>query len=91
LRIFGDRGALLYDFTNERVRSVKYGGREMEDLDVPKELITEWRVEDDFINAVKSKGRVRLRPNFEDGVRYMHVVQAVADSRAANEWVAIKK
>src|SRR5437016_9568249 len=34
--IFGDRGALLYDFTNERVRSVKYGGREMEDLDVPK-------------------------------------------------------
>jgi predicted dehydrogenase len=91
LRIFGDRGALLYDFTNERVRSVKYGGREMEDVDVPKELVTEWRVEDDFINAVKSKGRVRPRPSFEDGVRYMRVVQAVADSRAANEWVAIKK
>jgi len=91
LRIFGDRGALLYDFTNERVRNVKYGGREMEDLDVPKELITEWRVEDDFINAVKSKGRVRPRPSFEDGVGYMRVVQAVADSRAANEWVAIKK
>jgi predicted dehydrogenase len=91
LRIFGDRGALLYDFTNERVRSVKYGCREMEDLDVPKELITEWRVEDDFISAVKSKGRVRPRPNFEDGVRYMRVVQAVADSRAGNEWVSIKK
>ena len=91
LRIFGDRGALLYDFTNERVRNVKYGGREMEDLDVPKELVTEWRVEDDFISAVKSKGRVRPRPNFEDGVRYMRVVQAVADSRARNEWVAIKK
>src|SRR5204863_92810 len=48
-------------------------------------------VEDDFINAVKSKGRVRPRLSFEDGVRYMRVVQAVADSRAANEWVAIKK
>ncbi len=91
LRIFGDRGALLYDFTNERVRSVKYGAREMEDLDVPKELVTEWRVEDDFISAVKSKGRVRPRPSFEDGVRYMRVVQAVADSRARKEWVAIKK
>ena len=91
LRIFGDRGALLYDFTNERVRSVKYGGREMEDLDVPKELTTEWRVEDDFISAVKSKGRMKPRPSFEDGVRYMRVVQAVADSRAVNEWVAIKK
>ncbi len=91
LRIFGDRGALLYDFTNERVRSVKYGAREMEDLDVPKELVTEWRVEDDFISAVKSKGRVRPRPSFEDGVRYMRVVQAVADSCARKEWVAIKK
>jgi predicted dehydrogenase len=91
LRIFGDRGALLYDFTNERVRSVKYGGREMEDVDVPKELTTEWRVEDDFISAVKSKGRMKPRPSFEDGVRYMRVVQAVADSRAANEWVPIKK
>jgi predicted dehydrogenase len=91
LRIFGDRGALLYDFTNERVRSVKYGAREMEDLDVPKELVTEWRVEDDFISAVKSKGRVRPRPSFEGGVRYMRVVQAVADSRARKEWVAIKK
>ena len=91
LRIFGDRGALLYDFTNERVRSVKYGGREMEDLNVPKELTTEWRVEDDFISAVKSKSRMKPRPSFEDGLRYMRVVQAVADSRARNEWVAIKK
>ena len=91
LELYGDRGALLYDFTNERVRSVKYGGREMEDVDVPKELVTEWSVENDFIQAVKSKGRNRPRPNFEDGVRYMRVVQAVADSRARNEWVAIKK
>src|ERR1700731_515948 len=91
LRIFGDRGALLYDFTNERVRGVKYGGREMEDVDVPKELVTDWRGGRQFHNAVKSKSRVRPRPNFEDGVRYMRVVQAVADSRAGNEWVAIKK
>src|SRR5216110_3665931 len=91
LEIYGDQGALLYDFTNEHVRSVKYGAREMEDVDVPKELTTEWKVEDDFISAVKSKGRMKPRPSFEDGVRYMRVVQAVADSRAANEWVPIKK
>ena len=90
LEIYGDRGALIYDFTNERIRSVKYGARDLEDVDVPPELVTEWRVEDDFIAAVKSKGRVRPRPNFEEGVRYMRVVQAVADSRDRNEWVAIK-
>ena len=70
---------------------MKYGGREMEEMEVPKDLVTEWSVENDFIAAVKSKGRVRPRPNFEDGVRYMRVVQAVADSRARNEWVPIKK
>jgi len=91
LEIYGDRGGLIYDFTNERIRGVKYGARELEDVDVPPELVTEWRVEDDFIAAVKSKGRIRPRPTFEEGVRYMRVVQAVADSRARNEWVAIKK
>ena len=90
LELYGDRGALIYDFTNERMRSVKYGARDLEDVDVPSELVTEWRVEDDFIAAVKSKGRVRPHPNFEEGVRYMRVVQAVADSRARNEWVEIK-
>jgi len=90
LEVYGDRGSLIYDFTNERIRSVKYGARDLEDVDVPPELVTDWRVEDDFIAAVKSKGRVRPRPNFEEGVRYMRVVQAIADSRARNEWVAIK-
>jgi len=33
---------------------------------------------------------VHPHPNFEDGIRYMRVVQAAADSRARNEWVAIK-
>jgi predicted dehydrogenase len=63
----------------------------MEDVVVPKDLVTEWSVENDFISAVKSKGRNRPRPSFEDGLRYMRVVQAVADSRAANDWVPIKK
>ena len=47
-------------------------------------------MEDDFIEAVKSRGRIRPHPDFEDGIRYMRVVQAVADSRASNEWVPIK-
>jgi len=31
----------------------------------------------------------RPYPTFEDGLRYMRVVQAVADSRARNEWITI--
>jgi predicted dehydrogenase len=88
--IYGDRGTLIYDFTTDIVQLGKVGEKEMRVVDLTSDLVTEWHVEDDFIGAVKSKGRVRPHPDFEDGARYMRVVQAVADSRARNEWVPIK-
>ena len=90
VEIYGDRGALTYDFVSDAIRTGKHGVQELNDVEIPPDLVTEWRVEDDFIGAVKSKGRVKAHPDFEDGVRYMRVVQAVADSRARNEWVEIK-
>jgi predicted dehydrogenase len=91
LEIYGDKGTLVYDFATDLVQSGKVGDKDLRVVDLTPDLVTEWRVEDDFIAAVKSKGRVRPHPDFEDGLRYMRVVQAVADSRARNEWVAIKK
>src|SRR6266699_315759 len=90
LEIYGSAGTLTYDFTSDVVQAGKLGDRALHVVDLPPELEGEWRVEEDFLAAVKSKGRVRPHPTFEDGVRYMRVVQAVADSRARNEWVAIK-
>ncbi len=90
MEIYGGAGTLMYDFTSDVVQAGKLGDRALHVVDLPPELEGEWRVEEDFLAAVKSKGRVRPHPTFEDGVRYMRVVQAVADSRARNEWVAIK-
>jgi predicted dehydrogenase len=90
LEIYGSAGTLTYDFTSEVLHAGKAGDRALHAVDVPPELEGEWRVEEDFLAAVKSKGRVRPHPNFEEGVRYMRVVQVVADSRACNEWVLIK-
>src|SRR5881628_2649130 len=90
LEIYGSAGTLTYDFTSDVVQAGKLGDRALHVVDLPPELEGEWRVEEDFLAAVKSKGRVRPHPTFEDGVRYMRVVQAVADSRARNEWVSIK-
>src|SRR6266496_4440546 len=90
LEIYGSAGTLTYDFTSDVVQAGKLGDRALHVVDLPPELEGEWRVEEDFLAAVKSKGRVRPHPTFEDGVRYMRVVQAVADSRARNEWVVIK-
>jgi predicted dehydrogenase len=89
LEIYGDKGTLVYDFATDIVQVGKVGEKELRVIDLAPELVTEWRVEDDFVAAVKSKGRIRPHPDFEDGVRYMRVVQAVADSRARNEGVSI--
>jgi predicted dehydrogenase len=91
LEIYGSAGTLTYDFNTDEVQAGKLGDRGLHVVDLPAELETEWRVEEDFLAAVKSKGRVRPHPNFEDGLRYMRVVQAVSDSRARNEWVAVKR
>jgi predicted dehydrogenase len=89
LEIYGSAGTLTYDFTSDVVHAGKLGDRALHVVDIPPELEGEWQVEEDFLAAIKSKGRVHPHPNFEDGLRYMRVVQAVADSRARNEWVAI--
>src|SRR5436189_1179734 len=91
LEIYGNAGTLTYDFGSDVVQAGKLGDRALHVVDLAPELEGEWRVEEDFLAAVKSKGRVRPRPNFEEGVRYMRVVQAVADSRARNGWVQSKK
>ena len=91
LEIYGSLGTITYDFTSDIVQAGRIGDKALHVVDVTPDLEGGWHVEDDFIAAVKSKGRVRPRPNFEEGVRYMRVVQAVADSRARNEWVEIKR
>ena len=90
LEIYGTRGKLVYDFTSDSVQIGQTGDKELKTIEAEPELVTEWRVENDFIAAVKSKGRIRPQPTFEDGLRYMRVVQAAADSRTRNSWVSIK-
>ncbi len=78
LEIYGEEGALMYDFARDEIH---VGGRKepsLSPLPIRPEDATPWRVEEDFIAAVRSKGRLKPRPGFEDGVAYMRVVEAVA-------------
>lgn len=90
LEVYGDEGTITYDFGSDVVHAGQIGDRALHVVELTSEMETKWHVEDDFIAAVKSRGRVQPHPSFEDGVRYMRVVQAVADSRERNEWVAIR-
>jgi predicted dehydrogenase len=90
LEVYGDLGTVAYDFGSDVVQASRIGDPALHTVELTPDLETNWHVEDDFIAAVRSRGRIQPHPNFEDGVRYMRVVQAVADSRARNEWVEIK-
>ncbi len=48
----------------------------------------EWRVEQDFVDSIRDGKPVELT-NFEDGVHYMRVTEAVARSRAEGRSVAL--
>ena len=87
---YGDAGTMSYEFGNDTIRAGKVGDRDLHEVEITQELEGGWQVEDDFIAAVKSRGKIRPHPDFEEGLRYMRVVQAVADSRTRNEWVAVK-
>lgn len=77
--IFGSTGTLKLELSHLAL----YGGRKGEDklseIIVPVEEQSVWRVEEEFINAIRGKERVRLT-TFEDGVRYMDFTESVVRS-----------
>ncbi|MGI8438242.1 MAG: Gfo/Idh/MocA family protein [Chthoniobacterales bacterium] len=89
LEVYGDLGTMTYDFGTDVIKAGKVGDRSLHEVDLTPDLAGSWQVEDDFIAAVKSRGHDRPHPDFEDGMKYMRVVQAVADSRQRNAWVSI--
>jgi predicted dehydrogenase len=90
VEVYGSAGSMCYDFAAESLWVGRAGDKELRLIEPGAEMAGEWRVEEDFLAGVRSKGRIKPHPSFEDGVHYMRVVQAVADSRARNEWVPIR-
>lgn len=79
LTLQGTAGTLRIDFLTEEIRLEKNGAATV--LETPDALSRPWRVEQDFIAAVRSPSPPRPRPTFADGIAYMEVVHAVEDAR----------
>ena len=82
LEVFGDQGMLSYNFSNDEIHGGRLGQRTPTQLSIPPELELRWNVERDFIAAVRSPASIVPQPSFGEGLEYMKVVQAVADSIA---------
>jgi len=86
--LFGSDGTLRLDADARRLYGGRRGATALEEIVIPAERRIGWRVEEEFVNAVRGKEKV-ARTNFEDGVRYMEFTEAVARSAARGQAVAL--
>ena len=80
LTVYGDRGRLDYNFVSDEISGGQVGQKQPQKICIPEALEQRWSVEEDFILAVRSPTGIVPHPTFGDGVLYMKLVQAVADS-----------
>ncbi len=64
------------------------GDRELREIAIPAERRIGWRVEEEFVNAIRGREKV-LRTTFEDGARYMEFTEAVARSAALGQAIDV--
>jgi len=69
------------------------GGRKgdsaLKEVVIPKEKRVGWRVEEEFVNAIRGKEKV-TRTSFEEGVRYIEFTDAVTKSATTGQTVDVK-
>jgi predicted dehydrogenase len=90
IRLFGSKGYLHYDLVNDRIygRNQKANGSEPEEIAIPESKAGFWRVEADFVDAIREGKAIELT-DFETGVAYMEFTEAVARSARRGEPVAL--
>jgi predicted dehydrogenase len=86
--IFGTDGTIRLEVDAKRVSGARRGDRELKEIPIPAERRIGWRVEEEFINAIRGREKI-ARTNFEDGVRYMEFTDAIARSAASGQAVDV--
>lgn len=88
VEIHGERGALLYDVNKDVLFSMCKGALEPVPIGPDEKYdVDNWSVEEDFACAVREG--VPYHPDFEDGMRYMQVIQAMYDSAESGERITV--
>ena len=82
--LFGSEGTLRYDASSEKLSGARRGETALHEIVIPAELAIGWRVEEEFINALRGVEQVKFT-TFEDGLKYMQFTEAV--SRSADSGV----
>ena len=90
--LFGSEGTLYTTSWNAPDGQKLYGGRRgdttLKEIAVPPELEGGWRVEEEFIGAIRGQEAI-THTTFDDGVKYMEFTEAVARSVATGRAISL--
>jgi predicted dehydrogenase len=86
--LFGSEGTLHLDVGAAVLRGGRRGDDALKRIEIPEDKRGVWRVEEEFINAIRGLEPVR-RTSFSDGVKYMEFTEAVAQSAADGQVVSL--
>lgn len=79
--LYGSEGTLRFQAQGSVLTGGRKGDKEMKAIEIPADKTYRWRVEDEFISAIRGNEPVR-RTSFLDAVHYMDFTEAVhASSR----------
>lgn len=84
--LFGSEGTLR--FADGRLYGGRRGDTSLSEIPIPPEEEGKWRVEEEFVNAIRGKEKIRLT-TFEDGVKYMEFTEAAIRSMAEGRAIPI--
>ena len=84
--LFGTEGTLRVDGGSMTLYGGRRGDSGLSEIAIPPEKQGSWRVEEEFINAIRGKEQV-THTSFEDGVKYMEFTEAVTRSAESGQSV----
>ena len=86
LTFYGTEGTVKLDVDSLTLHGGRKGDAGMSEIPIPPEEEGHWRVEEEFVNAIRGLEEV-THTNFVDGVRYMEFTDAVHMSARTGETV----
>jgi hypothetical protein len=84
--LFGSEGTLR--LAGDRLYGGRKGDKELQELPVPTLTDGGWRVEEEFVNAIRGV-EIISHTTFDDGVKYMEFTEAVSRSIDSGEAITL--
>ncbi|MFG0334472.1 MAG: Gfo/Idh/MocA family protein [Maioricimonas sp. JB049] len=89
IHMYGSRGTIKVEFgDSETIRVGHSSDTDLRQIEIPDDLRGSWRVEEEFVAAIRGEDTVRLN-DFATALRYMEFTEAVAESAESGAAVTL--